>query len=277
MKNAHPPSSNRWPARFSLLLLVGSSALLPRTSVAAGEWYLPAPRTTFHIQLQGTVNTSYDVDAYDIDLFDSAPELIEALHHAGRHVICYFSAGSYESWRPDASTFQPADKGRKLSGWNERWLDIRSANVRAIMRGRLDLAAQKGCDAVDPDNVDGYTNRTGFPLTAADQLAYNIFLATEAHSRSLGVGLKNDLDQIPELVSYFEFAVSEQCDQYHECEALSPFITSGKPVLNIEYKKRYLRSAHARARLCAKSASLGLYTLILPRDLNDKFRIACAP
>ena len=42
------------------------------------------------------------------------------------------------------------------------------------------IAVQKGCDGVDPDNVDGYTNKTGFPLTAKDQLAYNKFLAQEA-------------------------------------------------------------------------------------------------
>lgn len=41
------------------------------------------------------------------------------------------------------------------------------------MQARLDLAVQKGCDGVEPDNVDGYQNNSGFPLTAQDQLAYN--------------------------------------------------------------------------------------------------------
>jgi len=31
----------------------------------------------------------------------------------------------------------------------------------------LDLAAQRGCDGVEPDNVDGYSNDNGFGLTAA--------------------------------------------------------------------------------------------------------------
>jgi len=45
------------------------------------------------------------------------------------------------------------------------------------MRSRLDLAKSKGCDAVEPDNMDGYTNSTGFNLTYRDQLKYNIFIA----------------------------------------------------------------------------------------------------
>ena len=48
---------------------------------------------------------------------------------------------------------------------------------------RLDLAAAKGCDAVDPDNVDGYANPTGFDLTGDDQLAFNRWLA-EGRSRA---------------------------------------------------------------------------------------------
>lgn len=44
------------------------------------------------------------------------------------------SAGTYESWRPDASSFLPTDLGNALADWpGERWLNIRSANVRAIM------------------------------------------------------------------------------------------------------------------------------------------------
>jgi hypothetical protein len=39
------------------------------------------------------------------------------------------------------------------------------------------------------DNVDGFTNATGFPLTPVDQLTYNRFLAMEAHVRGLSIGL----------------------------------------------------------------------------------------
>ncbi len=61
---------------------------------------------------------------------------------------------------------------QSAGGWaGEYWLDIRQIDLLGpIMEARLDIAAAKGCDAVDPDNVDGYTNDTGFNLTCADQL-----------------------------------------------------------------------------------------------------------
>lgn len=58
------------------------------------------------------------------------------------------------------------------------------------MSARLDLAVQKHCDGVEPDNVDGYSNDTAFNLTAANQLVYNGWLAEAAHARSLSVSLK---------------------------------------------------------------------------------------
>ena len=103
------------------------------------------------------------------------------------------------------------------------------------MRVRMEQAVQKGCHAVDPDNVDGYSNNTGFTLSYNDQLAYNIALADAAHSLGLAISLKNDLDQIKDLVSHFDFAVNEECFQYSECDMLKPFIDSGKAVFSIEY------------------------------------------
>ena len=93
--------------------------------------------------------------------------------------------------------FPKAALAEPLDGWEgEWWLDVRNSKVRQIMQKRLDLAVSKGCDAVDPDNVDGYTNESGFPLTASHQLSYDKFLASEAHKRGLAIGLKNDLDQV---------------------------------------------------------------------------------
>jgi hypothetical protein len=88
--------------------------------------------------------------------------------------------------------------GKDLEGWpGEKWLDVRRLDVLGpIMQARLDLALQKRCDGVDPDNMDGYQNESGFPLTSQDQLAYNIWIAGQAHASGLAVGLKNDLGQI---------------------------------------------------------------------------------
>ena len=242
----------------------------------SGNWYRPTPLVTWQWQLSGTVNTSYDVAIYNIDLFDSSEVLIQQLQASGKKVICYFSAGSYEEWRPDAHQFTADDLGNPLDNWpGERWLDIRSTNVHSIVKNRLDLAIQKGCDGVEPDNVDGYTNNSGFLLTAADQLAFNRFIANEAHSRSLSVGLKNDLDQIDELIAYYDFAVNEECFELSECDALTLFINHGKAVLNAEYKKEYVNDENVRNALCADALNRQFSTLILPLQLDDKFRFSC--
>ncbi len=201
-----------------------------------GRWQ-PTPGLKWQIQYTGTLDTSLNVDVYNIDLFDTSAAVISALQSKGKHVICYFSAGSYENWRPDTSAFPASVLGQNLDGWaGEKWLDIRQLDILVpIMQARMKLAAEKGCNAVDPDNVDGYSNSTGFPLSYNDQLAYNMALAEAAHGLGLAIGLKNDVDQIKNLVDYFDFAVNEECFQYGECDTLKPFINAGKAVFGIEY------------------------------------------
>jgi hypothetical protein len=98
-----------------------------------------------------------DVSIFDIDLFDTPSATIQQLHSLGKKVICYFSAGSYEDWRSDAKDFKSEDTGKPLDGWpGEKWLKLGSDNVRAIMKNRMEMAKEKGCDGIDPDNVDGY-------------------------------------------------------------------------------------------------------------------------
>lgn len=238
-------------------------------------WYQPQVGVSWQIQLTDTVNSNYAVELYDIDLFDSSKELISQLKNSGKKVICYFSAGTYENWRSDQANFSNNDLGSPLADWpGEKWLDIRSAKVFKIMEARLDLAVSKGCDGVDPDNVNGYTNSTGFKLTANDQLLFNKNIAQAAHVRGLAVGLKNDLEQVDALVSYFDFSLNEQCHEYNECSALNQFITAQKPVLNIEYAAKY-RSNSGRQALCQQAQLAKFSTLILPIELNDQFRSSC--
>lgn len=249
---------------------------LDAAAVTTGNWYQPSVLTTWQWQLEGDINTGYSVEMYDIDLFYTSIATIEQLQNNNHKVICYFSAGSYENWRDDASSFTASDYGRNLDGWEgERWLDIRSANVHRIMTARLDLAVSKGCNGVEPDNMDGYANTSGFTLTADDQLAFNRFLANEAHQRGLSIGLKNDLDQIPQLVEYFDFAVNEQCFEYDECTLLAPFIDANKAVFNVEYADLYVNDTIARNSVCVEAINLQLSSLVMPLNLDDSFRLAC--
>jgi hypothetical protein len=229
---------------------------------ATGVWR-PMPGTTWQWQLTGTIDTSVVAAMYDIDLFDAPQATIDQLHAAGRVVVCYFSAGTYEDWRPDASTFPAAALGNGVDGWpGEKWVDTRSASLRQILAARLDMAAQKRCDGVEPDNVDGYQNNPGFPLTATTQLDFNRFLATEAHARSLSVGLKNDVDQVVALEPSFDWSLNEECSKYDECATLAPFIQAGKAVFHTEYTTS-----------CPQAVT-GFSTILKHLNL-DAWRVAC--
>jgi hypothetical protein len=234
----------------------------------AGEVWAPAPGTTWQWQLTGTVDTSLDVQMYDIDLFDNTAQTIATLHSQGKAVICYFST-QYENWRPDASSWPASVIGSGLDGWpGENYVDIRSPIVRSIMQTRLDLAVSKGCDGVEPDNVDEYTNSNGLGITAADQIDFNTFIATEAHARGLSVGLKNDLDQVATLQPHFDWVLDEQCNQYSECDMLEPFVKAGKAAFGVEY-------SGSASNFCPKMVTDGYSWLLKDLDLTAKVTQCC--
>lgn len=244
--------------------------------VTSGAWYRPSVATTWQWQLQEEVNTGYDVALYELDLFETPTSVITALQGSGRRVLCYFSAGSWEDFRPDAAQFPSAVLGSIYSGFeDERWLDIRSPAVMTLMKARLDLAVTRGCDGVEADNVDGFDNATGFPLTATEQLVFNRTLYNEAHNRGLAVAMKNDLGQVAALIEYVDLHVNERCHELDECNLLDPFISQGKPVLNAEYLDLFVTDEGARDAMCALARSRGLRTLVLPEDLDDSFRFSC--
>src|SRR5690606_19748817 len=117
----------------------GSTSSSSSSSSTGSGWWKPTPMTTWQWQLTGELNIAYDAEVYDIDLFDTDPSVIADLQAQDKKVICYFSAGSYEEWRSDANDFNTSDLGNSLDGWpGERWLDIRSNNVRAIMANRIE-------------------------------------------------------------------------------------------------------------------------------------------
>jgi hypothetical protein len=246
--------------------------------VTGGNWYRPPIDVTWQWQLSGTINTAYSVNVYDIDLFDAPGSVIGQLQARGVRVLCYFSAGSAEDFRSDFGTIPSSAIGKPLDGSpDERWLDVRSLAVFAVMLARLDLAVAKGCDGVEPDNVTAFQNDTGFPITAREQLAFNRNLANAAHTRGLAVALKNDGDQVADLVDYYDLEVNEECHTFDECDALRPFLTRGKPVLNAEYVPSYGGGAPTPEVLaiCQKAALAGTRTLVLPLDLDDAFRWSC--
>lgn len=218
-------------------------------------------------QLSGELNFEYvdEVSVYDIDLFDSKISDIEFLHLNNIFVICYFSGGTSEDWRSDFSFFDKSVLGNKLDGWSgERWLDISFFDkFSEVMEKRFDLAVKKGCDGVEVDNVDGYFNENGFDLNYDNQLKYNIWLSEQAKSRDLLIGLKNDLEQVNDLVNYFDFAVNEQCFEYNECDLLKPFVDAGKPVFGVEYEL-------SKDEFCEKANKLQFSFLFMTYNLSGE-------
>jgi len=242
-------------------------------SPTSTNWWHPMPGLTWQWHLSDPpVDTSVDAQVYDIDLFDNDASIIDDLHARGRKVICYISAGSREEWRPDASQFPPEVVGKDYEGWpGEKWLDIRQIDKLApIMRARLDLCAAKGFDAVEPDNMEVSTNDSGFPITAQDEIRYALWLANEAHTRGLAIGMKNAPHLVRDLLPHFDFAITEDCFAYDWYGQMEAFIQAGKPVFAAEYTDMDIDFNHA----CRMARELN-FSLILKDRMLTAFRTVC--
>jgi hypothetical protein len=265
-----------------------SPVAAPPTATTKTHWQPKASdKLTYQYQLQGTIDTTKGTNIYDIDLFGAVSDgkIIDQLHAKGIKVVCYFSAGTYESWNTDWHdyfSFIPAGVyyngtnppiAHAMADWaGERWLDITRLDLlEPIMTSRIVLAAKSGCDAVDPDNMDVYSNAKEAGLvgvvTAAHQLAYNRKIAEIAHAHGLAVGLKNDLEQLGDLVDYYDFAVNEECFTYNECSLYSTFTNVDKPVFGVQY-------AGDPAVFCPKANRMNLSFSLKHLDLGA-YRVGC--
>ena len=187
----------------------------------------------------------FDIDLYvDQDVSGNNTTLgtaaVSRIHSTGGGAICYVSAGTWENWRADANQF-PA----------------------SVLDARVQTCQRAGFDGVEWDNVDGFSNRTGFALTYQDQLTYNASLANLAHQYGLSVALKNDVGQLADLSVYFDYAVNEQCQQYNECGGYTTyFINAGKAVFQVEYKS-------SLSKTCPQANSANRNAISKTIDLYD--------
>ncbi len=245
---------------LALLLL-----LLPAS--AAARWH-PRPTTKpWQIQLAGKVDTKVAAPVVEVDCDATSSAVVRAFHRRGVKVLGYLDAGSWESYRSDATEFPDAVLGKGYEGYpDERWLDIRQVDVLLpIIARRLKTCAAKGFDGADPDNLNGWENDTGFPLTAADQVRFDRAVARAAHAAGLAVTLKNTGPLVARLIDVFDGAVTESCFQYHECGQYQAFIKARKPVYAIEYR---------RTAFCAEARRRG-FSAIYKRLSLSAFRGTC--
>lgn len=251
------------------------------------HWMLAAPLNVADPVQMGLRDFNGNVlpepDAYDIDGEMNTAATVAYLHARGKRVICYIDAGVYETYRSDARQFQaitPQIWGNADEGWsNSYWLDVRRiAELEPIMKARMQMCKDKGFDAIEPDEIDGWENDTGFAITYQDQLDYNRALAQWAHELGLSIGQKGDIIQTRDLVDSFDWTLNEECFQYNECtgpydpilDAIVPglqlYVQQNKAVFVAEYKAY---TADAWSRICSKSTvnrfNTARYKLGLPR------------
>ncbi|HTR67306.1 MAG TPA: endo alpha-1,4 polygalactosaminidase [Terriglobales bacterium] len=255
---------------FPLCVLLFLPAAVSAGFAQAVVAFHPSMVTEWQWQLDSppAANQLLNVKMYDVDGFDAPASLITAMHAKGIRAVCYIDVGTWENWRSDAARFPTTVEGRS-NGWpGEKWLDIRqTAVLLPLMKARFQMCKAKGFDGIEPDNIDGYENRTGFPLTYQNQITYNSLIAAAAHSLGLSVALKNDVDQSRDLVSKFDFAIDEQCFEYDECDSLLPFVDAKKPVFEVEY-------GMPTSKFCPEANAMNFNSMLKDEDLTA-YRAAC--
>ncbi len=244
-KHPTPLSSKKRIFLAPLALLITS---LPFASMEANARGAIPPGLSWNWNLEGGIPSGAAIIDYDPKLGSGSKARVK--RNNAKYVICYFSAGSWEKGRPDMGGLkQGRDYGRALGGGNEggqwksngapeRWLNVDSPAVRSVMVGRLVDAKERGCDAVEPDNLDGDMsgdNSTGFKKSRSQMLGYYKFLANEAHRLGLSIGLKNADNLASTAAGIFDFVIVEECFKYGECKKYRPFLQQRKAVLIAEY------------------------------------------
>jgi len=270
---AHASLAIDGPMKYAIAYCI---ILLASTAQAEPARWQPTAIASFDIQLN-TPESVADIPAVDmVELdHDSPAGLLQAVKARGTRMVCYINAGAWESYRQDRAQFPAHVLGNVYDGFpDERWLDIRNIKALApIMLARMDQCKRAGFDAIDPDNVNGYENDTGFDLSRHDQLAYNRWLLQQAHARGLAIALKNT----PELAAQLEkdgydFAVTESCFADAFCEDFQPFLNAKKPVFDLEYQDEGM----TLSKFCTMARLLGINAVLKHSSSSvDTMRYSC--
>ncbi len=256
----------RPPRTLAALLILGAVALSGCTSASTAAHSAEAGGT-WQIQLSGEPDLGVDALVYDLDPYATAADTVSRLHRDGRRAICHLTVGISESGRPDASRFPAAVLGAPTSDGRGYWLDVRRLDVIGpVLADRLRLCRDKGFDAVDADAVDGYRQATGFPLSQADQLAFDRRVLALARALGLGVGLRVPAADASALAGELDFAVNVGCPALDGgCTGLTPLVAAGKPV--------YVAVLDP-ATGCAGVRGSGYQSIVKHADL-DAWRASC--
>lgn len=159
--------------------------------------------------------------------------------------LCYVNGfqtqpGDSEAWLSDHPDLVLHVDGAPLEDpdWpDELLLDTSTAEKREaiakILGEQVDTCAEKGFDAVEPDNLDSYTRSHGL-LTEADNLALASLLVERAHAAGMAIAQKNTVELGDRgKAAGFDLAVAEDCAVYDECGDYTAVY--GRQVIEIVY------------------------------------------
>jgi len=252
----------------------------------ADDWWKPkaSDNLTWQWQLQGEIDTTFPVQVYNIDI-EAPQQKIDELLARDIKIICYFSAGTVEYFRSDFDQFPQEIVGEGYEDLpDEQWIDYALIDSLApIMRARLDKCKAKGFHAVEIDNVDAhnYESRdaqgevvnigTNFNMTLDESIAYVRWLAGEAHSRGLSIGLKNAEEMVADVVDEVDWMIVEDCYYDSWCHLATGFIDANKPVFMAEYDELVPDFAPA----CQLAKTLGFSAIWRDTSLSDELYLAC--
>jgi hypothetical protein len=270
---------------------------------ASGSWWKPGPSTLrWQWELDHPLRLSNPDDmgtdsklpsgaaappptVYDIDAIINPRSTVTALHAMGDKVICYLTvgtAGNYYTAAEEhltrtyyAQLAAAGVLGRKVPGYPERFLDIRSPRTLSIIEAMIaQQCAAKGFDAVETDLDETYAGadgKTGFPLTQAEEIGLMAALANDMHSLGLAWIAKNPDDTgdsyATKIAPLADGVLTESCNQYDTCSALKAFL-GHKAVFDAEY-------VLAPSAFCARDIARHMNGVRLSVQLDASLRQPC--
>ena len=246
--------------------ILGLSVLLPLPVLAQQARFTTG--MTWDWQLSEPLDLGLPVQALDLDPDTLGAGDIAELRGKGVLTICYVSVGTLEEWRGDVASFPAQVIGNSYVEWEgERFLDIRQTDILLpLMQARFADCADKGYDAVEPDNMDVYINDSGFDISADQTVAYVTALAEIAHGLGLAIGQKNVPELTAELEPVLDFVITEGCIADGWCDQVSRYAQNGKAIFAAEYEVPQA----GQAGLCAQATAAGISLIFKEYDLDAR-------
>lgn len=213
------------------------------SQASANEVKLPPVGVGWDYQIGGAYEPPDKVEIVSRDREDDpAP---------GLYNICYVNAfqvqpGESGDWPDEAFLRDENGNVIKDPEWeDEPVLDITTEAKRELVaekvNGWIDGCADKGYDAIEPDNFDTFTRFSDY-LTAEHAKAFIKLLSDHAHDRGLAIAQKNTVELAGDRAETgLDFAVAEECGEHNECDGYANAFENR--VVVVEYTPKGMNTA----------------------------------